>query len=618
MKTATGMHHLLRQYREKGQWESAFRLLEVESPGNAEGYFEAALCYIGRQRWSEAMACLNEVLQKLPTHAPSLSNLASCLIHSGEYERAGECLDKLLALRPDDPQGWHNRASLAVMREDWEAALVSYEKAVAGPCREDTLCEYAVFLARQQQTVKALALLEDPGFSKRLSRVRYYRLAAEIRALAWDLEGSIQASRELLKEDPRDTANLSALVFHLHYQDGVGREPLSGAVQSIAGLFAGEDLEGSRIRERAAVRRDHSAVIRVGICSPSFHRHPVGFMTLAALEKLDPRRFHIMAFSDGAQEDSLNRRFRELSQEWHSTAGWDDATWLAQVRARKPDVILEMGGHARGGRLACLAKRVAPLQIKWVGGQFNSTGLPTMDGFISDKVETPDGWEGDFSERVYRLDRSYCGYEPPEYLPVVSPLPWKENGYPTFGCFNNLLKVNPPLLDLWARLLKGVPEARLFIKTSRLDSPYVRQKLVDAMACRGVEEHRLILEGKSPHRDLLESYHRVDIALDSYPYSGGLTTLEALWMGVPVFTVPGPSFAGRHAASHLVHSGHGDWVYPAIEVLLQGVFSWVQQGPEHLEGVRRTLRQEMEASCLTDTEGLARCLEQIFSGQFPG
>jgi predicted O-linked N-acetylglucosamine transferase (SPINDLY family) len=203
------------------------------------------------------------------------------------------------------------------------------------------------------------------------------------------------------------------------------------------------------------------------------------------------------------------------------------------------------------------------------------------------------------------MPHDYICYSPPDDAPPVGPLPALACGNWTYGCFNNPAKFHPGLFDLWAEILRRVPEARLLLKYGGLDQPPLQQRIRQQMAARGVDPARLVLEGWSEHGELLARYGQVDLALDTQPYSGGLTTCEALWMGVPVVTFPGRTFAGRHATSHLHHAGLGMFVADSPQQYVELAVAWSQRR-EELATLRAGLRPQVRRSPLCDAAAFAR------------
>ncbi len=311
--------------------------------------------------------------------------------------------------------------------------------------------------------------------------------------------------------------------------------------------------------------RDPNRRLRLGLLSGSFRSHPVGWLTVAGFETLDPAQFEIVCFSRAmAGTDPLTARFKALAAEWVEVDRLSDTALAEAVRAREVDILIDLGGYGDGGRMAACAARLAPVQVKWVGMQNHSTGIPEMDWFLTDRWETPPGLERLYTERLLRLPNGYVCYSPPSHAPDVQPLPALANGFVTFGCFNNLAKITPLVIRTWSTILRRVPDARLVLKSHPLTDAEMAGRVHDAFAALGISPARILLQGPSGHRAFMRAFGGIDIALDPFPYSGGLTTCEALWMGVPTIALPGKLFSARHSMSHLSNAGLADWVVPSI------------------------------------------------------
>ncbi len=257
--------------------------------------------------------------------------------------------------------------------------------------------------------------------------------------------------------------------------------------------------------------------------------------------------------------------------------------------------------------MAACAHRLAPVQVKWVGMQNHSSGLAEMDWFITDRWETPEGSEPLYSERLMRLRDGYVCYSPPPHAPDVGPLPALSNGFVTFGCFNNLAKITPTVITAWGRLLHRLPMARLVLKTHQFSEPETCNRVRQAFAAEGIAATRVQLRGASPHRAFLGEYNDIDIVLDPFPYSGGLTTCEALWMGVPTVTLPGTTFASRHTLSHMSNAGLHGWDAANVDGYIDLAVARASYLPA-LATLRAGLRARMKASPLVDAKRFGRSL----------
>jgi division/cell wall cluster transcriptional repressor MraZ len=284
---------------------------------------------------------------------------------------------------------------------------------------------------------------------------------------------------------------------------------------------------------------------------------------------------------------------------------WDETTWYQQV---KDDIDAEQSDSANS-RMQNFQMEPAPIQIKWVGGLISSTGLAGMDYLLSDAVETPDWADALYTEKLIRMPDDYICYDPPFYLPPVSDMPVKTKGFFTFGCFNNASKINDFLLNQWAVLLHSVPDSRLFLKSFNFDNENLKERVLTTLEGHGIARERVRIEGKASHQTLLSCYNDVDIALDPWPYSGGLTTCEALAMGVPVVTLPGPTFAGRHSASHLVNAGLQELVASDWQNFID-ITVGLTRDLQSLEIIRSNMRAILLASPVCDGQRYAKHFSQ--------
>lgn len=353
--------------------------------------------------------------------------------------------------------------------------------------------------------------------------------------------------------------------------------------------------------------------LRLGLLSGSFRTHPVSWLTIAAFEALNKDEFEIVCFSNSPLEpDWMTHRWRALSSRFEVVPSLCDTDLTAAMREAALDILIDLAGWGDSGRPDVIAARVAPVQIKWVGAQAQSTGIIAVDWYLTDRWETPAGYEKFYSERLLRLDDGYVCYSPPQYAPEVAPLPYERNGYITFGCFNNLAKITPSVIGSWARIMQRVPDSRLVLKTHQFSEEENRSRIYEAFSGFGIPHSRIELRGRSPHKEFLAEYADIDIALDPFPYSGGLTTVEALWLGVPTAAIAGESFASRHSASHMSNAGFPEWVFDCpqdAEDFLAGTAENMAKNGALAE-LRRELRSTVQRSPLVNSDKFAKSLSK--------
>jgi predicted O-linked N-acetylglucosamine transferase (SPINDLY family) len=278
------------------------------------------------------------------------------------------------------------------------------------------------------------------------------------------------------------------------------------------------------------------------------------------------------------------------------------------------DVLVDLAGHTNWSGLPVFAHRPAPVQASWLGF-FATTGCPAIDYFIGDPHTLPADEAHHFVEQPWHLPDSYLCFTPPAYDVAVGPLPMATNGGVTFGCFGKLTKISDDVIALWSRLLHALPDARLMLKAHELGASDLNRATLERFARHGIGAQQLILEGGSPRAEYFNAYNRIDIALSPFPYPGGTTTAEALWMGVPVIGMKGGRFV-THICESLLHAaGMGDWIAADEDAYLAKAIAFARDR-DALAALRATLRERTLASPLCDAARFARNLEDAFHGMW--
>jgi predicted O-linked N-acetylglucosamine transferase (SPINDLY family) len=597
----------------------------------------AALQNLGRGE--EAMAAYRRGLELRPGHAQALNNLAILLRDRGRLEEA--VVHYRLALQSDRllAAAWNNLG--AALRElgRVEEALPIYEQALAldprAPIAYNNLAVALRELGRGEEAIAACRQAHeiDPAYAEaHFTRGRVHldrsELEAAVRAFQRALElqpGYVEALNylgEALKEQGRvgealaayraalqqraDAQVLSNYLAVLQYAEGITPAALQAAHAQYESQF-GAPLTGLRRNHSLDSRADRP--LRIAFISPNFAAHPVGSFFVRALEQFNREKLTAICYSDRTRPDAMTARLRAAAAEWHESRGWSDEELSERVRANRVDILFDLAGHTAGNRLGVFARKPAPIQVTWLD-YVGTTGVGAMDYIVADPHEIPPGAEQWYWERVLRMPDDYICFDPPAHAPAVGPLPALGNGVITFGSFNIPAKISARALDAWAQILSQVPGSRLVLKNRGLDDPGTAARFYQALAERGIAAERVELRGWSPPAELLAAYGRIDVALDTFPYNGGLTTCEALWMGVPVVTFPGETFAGRHGLAHLSAAGvHETIARNAAEYVEVAVT--LARDVERLAALRAGLRSRVAASPLCDGARFARHFEGL-------
>ena len=347
----------------------------------------------------------------------------------------------------------------------------------------------------------------------------------------------------------------------------------------------------------------------MGYVSADFRRHSAYYAFSPVILRHDRNALEVVCYSGVKLEDDATARLRQAAHEWRSTLGVSDEALADQIRRDRIDILVDLSGHSAGNRLLVFARKPAPVQVTaW--GHATGTGLETIDYFLADPVMVPQEERSLFAEEVIDLSCVLC-YEPPDYLPEVSPLPALGARPFTFGCINRIEKISDRVIGLWGRILAELPEAQLLLKDRVCDDARVRQQLLQRLAAAGIAAERVRILGHSRHPEHLKIFHEVDLGLDPFPHGGGISTTEALWMGVPVVTLSGSTVASRLSASILTALGMQDWIARSDEEYVRIAVQAARDLPG-LARLRGELRPRLAASMVGDVQRYTRSVEAAF------
>jgi len=415
---------------------------------------------------------------------------------------------------------------------------------------------------------------------------------------------AIAAYRRALEIDPRHWDAASNLLFSLHLDPSQTPEALLDEHRQFGERVSAGVRPYAPAREPLAGRR-----LRIGYVSPDFRNHPVALFLEPVLREHDRSGFEIFCYSDVDHPDAVTARLSALAEHFVACSGWDDATLGQRIVADRIDLLVDLAGHTGRNRLPVFAARPSPVQVSWLG-YFDTTGLPAIDYRIADAASLPEAAERYFVERVVRLPRSANCFLAPDG-PEPSAPPCLARGNIRFGCFNNPAKIGRGVVATFARVLHACKDSELLLKYLAFNEPGMRARYQQWFEREGIAPERILFEGPCSLERFQESFSRIDIALDPFPYSGETTALHTLWMGVPLVALEGPTLVQRLASRVLRISGLHEWVAPDADRYVQ-IASDLAQDSARLERLRRELRGRLRASALLDHRGVTRELEATY------
>lgn len=552
-------------------------------------------------RLAEAEQAYRQILRQQPEHSDSLHLLGVIAFQTGNLEPALALIQRAVALRPDGAIYRSNLGQVLERLGRIEDAARAYEAAIElDPNYAEAFNNLGHVLERQDRLaeaetnyLKAIAL--NPEYAEPHTNL------GNVLKDRGELDEAIAAYRRAIALRPDLSLLHSNLLLTLHYHPGYSPAELADehrvwAERHVAPLAPARRPHGNE--------PDPDRRLRIGYVSPDFREHAVARYILPVLQRHDRRQVEVYAYSDVTRPDGLTELMRARCDRWRDVAAISDAALADAVREDRIDILVDLAVHSGRNRLLTFARKPAPVQVTYLG-YCSTTGVDAIDYRLTDRFLDPPGEDlSHYVERSIRLPDCYWCYSAPDRLPIGE----REPGPPTFGCLNNFAKVTAPTLELWMELLRRVPAARLLLY-ARADRH--RDRVREALRRAGLAATRVSFVAWQALEDYLQTYRRIDVALDPFPYGGGTTTCDALWMGVPVVSLTGRTAVSRGGSSLLSNIGLERLVAASKEQYVDLAAGLIGD-LDGLGTLRRELRGRMEASPVMDTQGFTQSLEAAF------
>jgi predicted O-linked N-acetylglucosamine transferase (SPINDLY family) len=584
----------------------AYRQAIASNPDFADAHYNLGRAMGELHRYDDAIACYRKAIAVKSDYLGAYINMGAALEALNRCTEAVECLRSALAVEPRSAEA-HNNLGVAL------SGLARYDEAIA--CLNQAITLNATFSEAHNNLGNALkdshrydeamdsyrrAIALKPDYIEALSNL------GDTLGLLSRYQEALDCHRTALAHKPDFAVGHSHLIFALDFIPGTG--------------FAEHQFERREWHKRHSARfvpaiphhdndRDPNRKLRIGYVSADFKRHSAALVFGPTVRNHDRSQFDVVLYSGVRIEDELTQIFRSRANEWRDIVGVDDEALAQRIRDDRVDILVDLSGHSEGNRLLTFARKPAPVQITaW--GHGTGTGVTAIDYLFADPVAIPDDVRPLFAETIVDLP-CFLSYDVPAYAPAVAPLPALQGSPLTFGSLNRLSKISAQSVATWSRLMAELPGTRILIKDKQLSDPMERVRLTEAFAAHHIAEHRLTLLGATPHAEHLAAYSEVDIALDPFPQSGGVSTMEAVWMGVPVVAMLGAGIPGRGAASIMTALGYPDWVARSEDDYI-GIAKRKAADLDALAALRRGLRRKMEVSPVGNPILYCRSVEAIY------
>ncbi|HXE55241.1 MAG TPA: tetratricopeptide repeat protein [Tepidisphaeraceae bacterium] len=617
--------------------EIFYREALATHPANADAAWSNLGTALSDQgRYDQAISAYEQGLTINPNQPQIHNNLGAALRHARRREEAIQSFRRAIELRADYPEAWNNLGSALRESGKLDDAIAALRRAIhlrpdyaealsTLGCTLDAIGRYqeAVAFCGRAAAISPSLIGVHCNFGNALKDVG--RLDDAVREFRREIgnhpeyaDGYLALGNALKDQGRLDEAisqfrsaiELGAaaaadnVLFVIHYHPDYGPERIYDEhVKWREKFMSAAAPVIDHPNDRESERR-----LRIGYISPDLRGHPVGRFMLPLLTHHDHRRFEIFCYSDALAPDAVTAELRRHSNAWRDTIGVTEEQLFDQIRQDGIDILVDLAMHSAGNRLGVFARKPAPVQATYLA-YCSTTGLETIDYRMTDPYfDPPDANDDVYSERSIRLPRTYWCYSRPADAPDVQPPPALRSRSVTFGCLNNFCKITPPVWETWCRLLREVPDSRLIVFSAEGEH---RQDARQRLARDGIDPNRLQFVARLSVQNYFEQYHQIDIALDPFPFCGGTTTCDALWMGVPVVSLAGATAVSRAGFSILSNVGLPELVARTPDQYI-AIAADLARDLDRLAHLRSTLRERMIASSLMDAPAFARDVEAAF------
>ena len=578
-----------------------FRRVVQLAPDNVEAHGNLGIALKAAGRIDEAIAIYRQAIRLSPVRVELHYNLGVALQARQDHEQAAESYRQAIQLKPDLAPALNNLAGSLLELGRVQEAIASYRRAIQiQPDFPDPHYSLGVVLQREGKFDEAIAHYRRAIELRPTTGQWHNNLANALKSVG-RVDEAIEQYKKAISLQPGLTDAHSNLILAMHYLPGVTAQEIRSEAVRWNARHAQAGKQFVRPHEND---RDPSRRLRIGYVSPDFCDHVAGRVALPLIRGHNRAQVSVHCYSNVRRTDQVTREFVAAADHWRSIHRADDQEVAEQIRRDEIDILVDLALHTAGNRLTLFALKPAPVQVTYLAYP-GPSGIEAMDYRLSDPHLDPvDADLQSYTERTIRLPHSYWHYQTPSPAPELSPPPSSLSGQITFGCLNNVAKISAPALDLWAGILTRVENSKLLILSA---SPEHRRRIASHFPNPG----RIEYVERTPLETFFNTISRIDIALDSFPYAGGITTCDTLWMGVPIVTLSGATAVGRGGRSILSNIGLPDLIAPSPDEYVQ-IAAQLAANPAKLAELRAAMRERMRASPLMDSVQFVADIENAY------
>jgi predicted O-linked N-acetylglucosamine transferase (SPINDLY family) len=583
------------------------RHLSEKYPRSSTALKYMGIFFLKTRKPQEAMEPLQKALSIDPNDHEIYANLAMVFYHLNNIKDAQSYCLKSVEINPNYAKGYANFALIQRALGNLIDAEKYYKKALALDTTSAAIYINFGGLLLELGRLKEAQYNYKQALNYASEKMRYI-IYNNLGATSANLANNHDAQKyynQALEINPMAAETFSNMLLDMTLDITLSKEDIYSKHKEYGRRFETVDIKKLPLN----ISRNLNEKLKVGFVSADLRNHPVCYFLESFLENLDRNELNVTLYSTNNRADEFTQRLQAMPLNWVNLFGLNSLQMAERINSDHIDILIDLSGHTGQNSLSVFMHRPAPIQASWIG-YFNTTGLQSMDYIFCDEFVIPKGQECYYTEKPLRFDEGYLCFTPPKNQIKIKKLPALSNTGITFGCFNQLKKMGDEVVSLWAEILHKKPDSKLFLKSAALGMNNIaQQETILKFEKYGISPDRLIFEGRTSREEYFEAYNKVDIALDPFPYTGGTTTVDSLWMGVPVVTLQGANYASRMGVSILSTAGLTDWIAEDkksyVDIVLQKANDLTS-----MSIIRKELRDKVLASPLCDAPRFARKFEK--------
>ena len=556
----------------------------------AEAYNNLGIVYQKLDMITEAIQHYKKAISLKNDFAEAYNNLGNVL---GETKESLSYFEKAIKIKPNYPEAFNNIANTYLNFGDKKLALENFKKSIKlNPNYAEVYNRLGLLYEEMSEFEKSLSNYKKAIKLKPEYEIAHNNLGNLLNHLGNYNEATL-AYRQALKVKPDYAVAYSNLLFNLNYL--IKFEP--NYYLSIAKEFR-KNCKLKKINFEYCFEKKPEK-LKVGFVSADFGNHPGGYFTLDTLKELKKGNFELIAYSCFDRKDDISKDFRNLFSKWRSIEKKKDEDIVKEIVSDGIHILIDLQGHSAKNRLPIFFYKAAPIQVSWLSQ--GTLGIKEIDYLVGSPYITPEKEENHFIEKIWRLPEITQSFTRPNFDAPINNLPFSKNNFITFGSLNKISKVNDGVIMLWSKVLKAVPNSKLLIRNKDLDNQQIKENLYNKFNNQKVNKERLIFLGETKtRRELLETYNKIDIALDPFPFQGNTSTCEATWMGVPVLTLKGDRFLFHFGESINSNLDMREWIAENNEEYVSKAVKFSSDF-DQLSKIRKNLRKNAINSPVFDS-----------------